>query len=92
MSFKAYVIMDSPAEKAARMVRTLRNRPGVVSVDLLEDSPQLIMVVEASQRKKLAKLTVRAISSADSMATVTQLLTAISGKCLSPQAKTSQGG
>jgi hypothetical protein len=92
MSFKAYVIMDSPDEKTARMVRTLRKRPGVVSVDLLEDSPQLIMVVEAPQRKKLAKLTVRAISSADSMATVTQLLTATSEKCLSPQDKTTQDG
>jgi hypothetical protein len=87
MTFKAYVIMDSPAEKAARMVRTLRNRPGVVSVDLLEDSPQLIMVVEAPQRKKLAKLTVHAISSADSMATVTQLLTTTSGTYLPLQGK-----
>jgi hypothetical protein len=85
MSFKAYVIMDSPAEKAARMVKTLRSHPGVVSVDLLEDSPQLIMVVEAPKRKKLAKLTVHAISSADSMATVTQLLTATSGKFLPSQ-------
>jgi hypothetical protein len=89
MSYKAYVIMDSPAEKAARMVETLRGRPGVVSVDLLEDSPQLIMVVEAAQRKKLAKLTVHAISSADNMATVTQLITATSGRYLPPHVKAS---
>lgn len=80
MTFKAYVIMDSPAEKTAQMVRALRSRPGVVSVDLLEDVPQLIMVVEAPQRKQLAKLTLQAISSADSMATVMQLLTATSRK------------
>ncbi len=78
MSFKAYVIMDSPAEKTANMVRTLRKKPGVVSVDRIEDSPQVIMVVEAPERRRLAKLTVQAISSADSIATVMQLLTATS--------------
>jgi nitrate reductase NapAB chaperone NapD len=80
MSFKAYVIMDSPAQKTAQIVKTLRNRPGVVSVDLLEDSPQLIIVVEAPRRKKLAELTVQAISSANSMSAVMQLLPATTGK------------
>jgi nitrate reductase NapAB chaperone NapD len=80
MSFRAYVILDSPAEKTAQMVKTLRNKPGVVSVDLLDDSAQLMMVVEATQRKKLAKLTIRAISSADSITTVMQLLITTSVK------------
>ena len=79
MSFKAYVIMDSPSEKTATMVRALRKKPGVVSVDLVEDSPQIILVVEAQERKRLAELTVQAISSADSMPMVMQLVTATSG-------------
>ena len=79
MSFKAFVIMDSPTEKTANMVRTLRKKPGVVSVDRIEDSPQLIVVVEARERRKLAELTVQAISAADSMVTIMQLLTATSG-------------
>jgi len=72
--------MDSPAEKTAQMVRALQDRPGVVSVDLVEDVPQLIMVLEAPQRKRLAKLTLQAISSADSMAAILQLLLATSRK------------
>ncbi|HEX7363739.1 MAG TPA: hypothetical protein VF366_01025 [Dehalococcoidia bacterium] len=79
MSFKAFVIMDSPTEKTANMVRTLRKKPGVISVDRVEDSPQLIIVVEARERRELAELTVQAISAADSMATIMQLFTATSG-------------
>ena len=78
MSFKAYIIMESPTEKTAKLVSTLRNRPGVVTIDVLEDSPQLIMVIEAPERKKLAKLTVQAISAIDSITSVTQLLPASS--------------
>lgn len=78
MSFKAYVILDSPVDKTAQLAKALRHRPGVVTVDFLEDSPRLIMVVEAPERKKLAKLTVQAISSTDTMTDVTQLLTATS--------------
>jgi hypothetical protein len=74
MIFKAYVIIESSAEKTTQVVRTLRNKPGVVTVDMLEDSPRVIMVVEAPERDKLAKLTVQAISSADSMADVIQML------------------
>ena len=80
MSFKAYVVIYGNEGKISKMVRTLRKKPGVVSVDLLEDSPQLIMVVEAPERKKLAKLTIDAISSAEKVPTVMQLLTATSGK------------
>ena len=80
--------MDSPAEKTAQMVKTLRKKPGVVSVDLLEDSPQLIMVVQASQRKRLAQLTIQAICSADNMAAIMQLLTTTSGKIDSTNANT----
>ena len=78
MSYKAYVILDSPAERTAHIVKTLRNRPGVICVDLLDDSTELIMVVEAAQRKKLAKLTIQAISSADNMTTVMKLFTTTS--------------
>jgi nitrate reductase NapAB chaperone NapD len=79
MSYKAYVIIDSPAEKTANIVSTLLKKPGVVSVDLVEDSPQLIVVVEARGRRKLAELTVKPISAADSMATIMQLVTTTSG-------------
>jgi len=87
MSYKAYVILDSPAEKTAQMIKALKNRPGVVSVDLVDDSNELMMVVEAPQRKKLAKLTIQAISSADHMATVMKLLTTTSVKYGRAQSK-----
>jgi hypothetical protein len=74
MSFKAYVILESPAERTAKLVRTLRNLPGVVTADKLKDPPRVIMVLKAPERKKLAELTVSAVSSSDSMADVTQLL------------------
>jgi hypothetical protein len=41
--------------------------PGVVIVDALEGPPDVIMVVEASERQKLAELTIRALASVETV-------------------------
>ena len=76
MSSRAYVLLDIIAGKSGWVVRTLRRQPGVVLVDELEDQPRVIMVVEAHDRQKLAKLTIQALDSVESMTDGLQILPA----------------
>lgn len=74
MSSRAYVFIDAAEGKADKVARILRDRPGVLAADLLEDSPQVVMVVEAPERQKLAELTIRALTSVEPMTQGTQIL------------------
>jgi hypothetical protein len=76
---KAYVLMDVVDGKCDQVTRTLRGRPGVITVDLLEGPPQVVMVVEASERQRLARLTVQAIAEVEMMTEDIQLLPAHDG-------------
>ncbi len=62
MSPRVYVLLDIIAGKSDWVVRTLRSKLGVVLVDELEDQPRVIMVVEADDRQKLAKLTIQSLT------------------------------
>ncbi len=74
MSSRAYVFIDTAEGKADKVARILRDRPGVLAADLLEDSPRVIMVVEAPERQKLAELTIRALTAVEPMTQGTQIL------------------
>lgn len=50
MSARAYVLLDIVKGKAEEALRTLRCRPGVVTVDALEGSPDVIVLLEAKER------------------------------------------
>jgi hypothetical protein len=76
---KAYVLMDVVDGKCDQVTRTLRGGPGVITVDLLEGPPQVVMVVEASERQRLARLTVQAIAEVEMMTEDIQLLPAHDG-------------
>jgi len=67
MNDRVYVLLDVIEGKSKEVVRTLAGKGGVVSADVLENPPGVIMVVEASEQKQLAALTVRAIASADNL-------------------------
>ena len=76
---KAYVLMDVVDGKCEQVTQTLRGRPGVITVDLLDGPPQVIMVVAAPERQKLARLTVQAIAEVEMMTADIQLLPAHDG-------------
>jgi len=74
MGTKVYILLDIIEGKLELVVQTLRGKPGVVEVDLLEGSPNVIMVVEAPEQKKLAERTVQALASVGKMTEGVQLL------------------
>lgn len=73
---KAYVLMDVAEGKCEQVTQTLANNPGVTMVDRLEEPPQVIMVVQAAEQRKLAELTVDAVSRVENMALDIQFLPA----------------
>ncbi len=74
MSNRVYVLVDVLQGELAEAVRTLRGRPGVAMVDVVEGPPDIIMVVEARGRRRLADLTIKAINSVESVTKELQLL------------------
>ena len=64
---RAYVLLDVRDGKAEQVVLALRSMPGVAIADLLEGPPDVFLMVEAPSRQKLAKLTVGALVSVESM-------------------------
>ena len=76
MSARAYILLRTVEGKAERVAQTLRGEPGVVIADALERPPDVIMVVEASEREKLAELTIQALGSVEAMTEDVHLLPA----------------
>ncbi len=74
MSARVYVLLDVAQGELAKVMRTLRDKPGVIMADIVEGPPDIVMVVEARQRRRLAELTVEALSSIEGMTENLQLL------------------
>ena len=74
MSHRVYVLLDIMDGESEQVTRTLQSRSGVVIVDALEGSPDVIMMIEASERKKLVELTMEALESVESMTEDVHLL------------------
>lgn len=74
MKAKAYVLLDIKNSKVQEAAYTLRNMRGVRIVDLLEGSPNMVVVVQARSRQQLADLTNKAIASVESITQDIQLL------------------
>ncbi len=73
---RAYVIFNTLNGMAANVAQTLQYKPGVIMVDIMEDQPIVIMVVQSRSRQKLAELTVRAAASVEKMTEGMQLMAA----------------
>jgi DNA-binding Lrp family transcriptional regulator len=65
VSQRVYVLMDIAEGKSEEVAHSLVGRPGVVKVDLLEGSPDLILICEAIDRQKLAEFTVKALATVE---------------------------
>ena len=65
MSARAYVLLDIIKGKSSQAVKYLRGKPGVLMADLLDGPPDVILVVEAPERQKLADLTNQVLASVE---------------------------
>ena len=74
MNDKVYILLDTVDGKAEQVVQVLQEIPGVVIVEALEGPPDVILVVEATERQHLAKLTVQALTLVETMTERIQLL------------------
>ncbi len=74
MSARAYVLLDIDNRRVRDAADTLRNARGVRTVDILEGSPNLVIVVQARSRQRLAEITNEALASVESMTENIQLL------------------
>jgi hypothetical protein len=83
MLVRAYILLDVLEGSAEQVVHNLRGKPGVVIADALEGPPDIVMMVEAKDRLKLAELATRAIASIESMTEGIHVLPAPNG--LKPQ-------
>lgn len=75
MGDRAYILLDIVDGKAEQAVKVLRKSLGVIMVDALESPPDVIIVMEAPERQQLAKQTMQALASVE---TITE------GVCLLP--------
>ena len=74
---RAYVIIKVQQDMTERVALTLSNIGGVILVDIMEDEPDIIIiVVQAKNRQQLAELTVRAVKSVESFTEDVQLMPA----------------
>jgi hypothetical protein len=64
---KAYILFEALDGKCESIVQALQGMPGVVVVDRVEGPPDIVAIVEASDRQKLAKRVISAIASVENM-------------------------
>jgi len=74
MNDKVYILLDVVDGKTNRVVKTMRKTHGVVTVEALEGPPDVILVMEAADRQRLAKIAVQALTLVGKMAERIQLL------------------
>jgi len=79
MSARVYVLLDIEHTRIGEAAETLRNMRGVRMVDVLEGPPNLLMLVQARNRQRLAEITNQALASVESMTQDVQLLPAQNG-------------
>jgi hypothetical protein len=105
VSARVYVLLGIITGGCNEAAKILRGKPGVIEVELLEGSPEMLFVIESSSRRSLAQLTVSALTSVESLTTGVQLLptsesfeaqtgktSSNASKPLSSLAQTEQGG
>ena len=67
MNERVYILLDIVHGKAEQVVYVLRESPGVAMADAVEGSPHVVVVIEAVERQRLAKLTIQALASVETM-------------------------
>jgi hypothetical protein len=63
MNLRAYIFMDVAHGAASDVLRMLKGKPSIASVDCVEGPPDVIVVVEAEEPQRLAEVAVNALTS-----------------------------
>jgi len=73
-TFRAYVLLGIQESKSKEVAKALRNKPGVVAVDIVEGPPDVVAVLEASERLKLAETIMHVLESVETLVDCVSLL------------------
>ena len=68
MASRAYMLLELTDVDPDQVVEDLLTQSGVMIADPLEGPPDILMMVEAPDRQKLAELTIKAIGTVESVA------------------------
>ena len=74
MGARVYRLLDITNSKVNQAAQTLRDNDGVKIVEVLEGSPNIIIMIQARNRAHLANLTSHALASVDTITESVQLL------------------
>jgi len=74
MGNRAYILLDVVQGRSEELARAIRSKPGVVMADTLEGPPDVVVVLESSERMKLASLMMQALESVQTLIESVQLL------------------
>lgn len=67
MGSRAYMLLELIDVDSDQVVKDLRRQQGIMIADSLEGPPDILMMVEAPDRQKLAELTIKAIGAVESV-------------------------
>ena len=62
---RVYVLVTVAEGFSGKVASVLRCKPGVVAADVVEGEPNVIMLVEAQHRLRLAHLTIQALAAVE---------------------------
>ena len=74
MSNRIYLLLDVLKDKSDQVTENLQGRPGVVIADPLKGPPDVMIVVEASNRQSVAELAIQALVSVETMTKSVRML------------------
>jgi len=74
MTARAYILLHVTKGKSDLVAQVLRAQNGVRVLDVLEGPPDLVLMMEASGRERLAELTIQALTSVEPMTEGLQVL------------------
>ena len=67
METRVYILLDVAENMADQVISTVRGGKGVTTADALDGPPDVILVLEARNRQRLAELTNRVLASVEAM-------------------------
>ena len=74
MSARVYILLDIKDRELKQAVQTLQEKDGVKTVEVLEGSPNILMMIQARNRTSLANLANHALASLEGITESVQLL------------------
>ena len=67
MCTRVYILLKTIEGKSEKVAQALRFKPGIMMVDLIEGPSDIIVTIEASERKQLAQYLMPTIAAVDSV-------------------------